>query len=204
MQSLIESPERQRPSSFRLFAAPTAPTRMQQAWQLAFSSGRSLLVARIHISSREGRADSKSYEGIVHRVRNRRNRRLYRIREEVRERKSIRSVTADGGGLASGGCGRKGRRDAVEAQVDPGGEEAVPREEHGGVGAECDAGDCVCEDEDGGEVLDADAKDAAEDGDGVFGDELFEGDEEGGLDGYAAAYGGCAAEVSVLEQNLDM
>lgn len=42
-------------------------------------------------------------------------------------------------------------------------------------------------------MLDAHADEAFGNGDGVFGDELLEGDEEAGLDGDAAGDGGAAA-----------
>lgn len=69
-------------------------------------------------------------------------------------------------------------------------------QEHGGLGANHDAGDGVGEEEDGGEVLDAHANEALCDGDGVFGHELLECDEEAGLDGDAARDCGVAAAVS--------
>jgi len=41
-------------------------------------------------------------------------------------------------------------------------------------------------------VLDAHADHAFEEGDGVFGDELLEGDEEASLDGNTTGYSGCS------------
>ena len=64
----------------------------------------------------------------------------------------------------------------VEAEVCPAGEEAEPGEDGGGVGEEEEAGEGVGSEENGGKVLDPNLDYALKDGDGVFGDELFEGD----------------------------
>lgn len=101
---------------------------------------------------------------------------MQRIWKERDKRKRIARIPLHRGALALDLCS------LVEAQVDPADHEAGEGEPEGGVGAEEGAGEHVGEDEDGGEVLDAHADGAAEEGDGVFGDELFEGHEEGGFD----------------------
>lgn len=99
--------------------------------------------------------------------------------------KCVAGIALDDGSLARVGGGQA-RGDAVESQVYPGGQEAEPRQEKGSVGAEQRAGQGVEQDKQGGEVLDADAKGAFEQGDGMLGDQLLEGDEKGSFEGQGA------------------
>lgn len=105
--------------------------------------------------------------------------------EEVGKGKGIAGIALDDGTFASaGGC--KGRRLAVEAQVYPTRQEARPGKKESRVSAEYGAGKGVEQDKDGREMLDAHTDGTLEDGDGVLGHELFEGDEKGGFEGESA------------------
>lgn len=114
----------------------------------------------------------------------------------------VGSIALDDRAVA-GRCRRQRGADTVEAQVDPGGHEAKVSQEHGGLGAKNDTRDGVGGEEYGREVLDAHTDEAFCDGNGVFRNELLEGDEEAGLDGDAARNGGAAVLDQYNEAQAD-
>lgn len=75
----------------------------------------------------------------------------------------------------------------VEAEMRPAGEEAGDSEKERWDCAEEKGGEEGEKEKESWKVLDADGEETAEDGDGVFGYELFEGDEEGDLQGDSAS-----------------
>jgi hypothetical protein len=77
------------------------------------------------------------------------------IGEEVGECEGFGSVALEGGLLGGGEIGEAG---FVEAEEGPRGEEAVPGEEGGNVGAEDEAGESGGKEEEGREVLFGGAK----------------------------------------------
>ena len=195
MQALIQCLQRQRPPSLGLCASCSASSTpavgVHDGRQTSLGACACLVVSCVNVVGREGCADAERYQDTVDAVCEVANRSLEGLREEMGKGESVRSIALDDRVMA--GCsGGQRWADAVEAQVDPGGHEAKVGQEHGSLGAEDDGGDGVGEQEDGGEVLDTHADETFGDGDGVFGDELLEGDEEAGLDGDAAGDGGAA------------
>ena len=102
----------------------------------------------------------------------------------MREGEGVGRIAFDDGTVARRSRGHGGA-DAVEAQIDPGREEAEPREEHGRLGTKNQTRYSVGEEEDGGEMFHAHANEALCDSDGMLRHELLEGDEKASLDRYA-------------------
>lgn len=135
------------------------------------------------------------HQHVINPIANRGKHDPQRIRKEGNKSKSIARIAPYKRALPSRGRGDLAL--AVEAQVNPAGEEAEQGEEEGGVGAEQGAGEDVGEDEDGRKMLDAHFEGAAEERDGVFGHQLLERDEEGGFEGDEAVDWGGADSISL-------
>ena len=175
LQSLIQRLERQSPPPLRLLSLPAPSTTARgRRTRQPFAPGTGLLVAALDLVFGERGTEFQCYESVEDGVCGRGDGRVDDVRPEVGEGEGFGGVAAEDDG-AGGGRGRgRGAGEVwlglVEAEVGPAGEEAEPREEGGGGGGEKEAGEGVCGEEDGGEVLDADLDEAPEDGDGVLGD----------------------------------
>lgn len=192
LQSLIQRFQGQGTSTFGFLAFAVVGVESARAvavedgGEAGLPSGKHLLVPRGNILLREGGADFERDEDVVDLVGHGGDRRLEDVREETGKGKGFTGITLHAESIG-GGAGEIGLA-FVEAQIGPANEETQPGENGGGFGAQDDATEGIQQEEDGGEVFDAHLHETLEDGDGVFGHELFEGDEEGGLDGDATAY----------------
>lgn len=193
MQPLVQCLQSQGPSALcfgACLACLSASTvGVHDAGQPTFYSCAGLLISRVNVLGGEGSADFQRHQGVVDLIGDGADRSVQGLWEEVGEGKSVGGIAFDDGAVAGGSRGQRGA-DAVEAEVDPSSQEAEPGEEHGGLGAQDKAGQGVCEEENGGEMLDAHADDALCDCNSVLGNELLEGDKEGSLNGNAAGDGG--------------
>lgn len=145
-----------------------------------------------HVRGRKRRAEADGDQDIKDLVGNGRDGRLGRGGEELGKGKRLGGVAAERGGLR----GIEVREDSlVEAQVGPAGEEAKRGLPDGGAGEEGrqaeDGDDARVQDRD---AHDAQRDDAAEEGNGVGGDELAKGHKKGDLHRDRAGNGAETAE----------
>ena len=188
MQSLIQRLERKRPPPLGLGpVVPTATMSTTSKAALPTMGGRRV----VNIRLTERRAHLHRNKNIKHAIRHPRDERPDGPGEELGERKSLAGVAAERGRLVGG---VEVREDGlVEAQVGPARQEAVDGQEEGHGrqhGRHDQQGDEADVEE--RETRDAHREDAPEEGDGVGGHELAEGDEEGDLEGDRAG-DGCEA-----------
>lgn len=186
LQTLIQGLEGQSASSFSFLAFSVirldsaSPVAVEDSGEAGLPSGENLLIPRSNILLRKRRAHFEGHEHIVDLVRDGSNRRLDHVREETGKGKGFTGITLHahsvGGGASEIGLA------FVEAQISPAGEESQPRKNGSRFSAQDDTTQGIQEEEDGGEVLDPHLHQTLEDGDGMFGNELFECDEESCLD----------------------
>lgn len=143
-------------------------------------SGKDLLVPRSDSLLRERGTDPERDEQIVDLIRDRGDGWLDHIGEKTGKGKGFACVTLDAHAIG----GRAGEIGLLleEPEICPAGQETQPGEDCCGFGSQHHAADGVEKQEDGGEMFDAHLHQTLEYSDGVFGNELLEGDKEGGLD----------------------
>lgn len=185
MQFLIQRPERQRPPSLGL--GPRA-ARCRVAVAIRVVPPRVTASCR-NLGLRERRAQAQCHEDVEDLVAQGGHQGLRGRGEELGEGEGLGGITAE----RVGRLGRVeiGEDGLVEAQVGPAREEAEDGEEEGGEGEEGRQAENQDQAEvDEGEAWYAQGEDSPEEGDGVGGDELAEGDEEADLKRDGAGDGG--------------
>lgn len=166
--------------------ASTSASVIQQTGQSRFSPGKNLFISRGDILVRKRRAHLQRYQKSVDLIRDECDGRLDDVREETSECECLAGIALD----AESGSRSTGqvRLALEEPKIRPTGHETQPRENGGGVRPKKHTADRVEEQEEGREMLDAHFDQALEEGNGMFGDKLFEGNQEGGLDGDPTTY----------------
>ena len=183
LKTLVQSPESQGSSPFCLLAltrASTGAMAAEERRETGLPSGKDLLVPRSDSLLRERGTDPERDEQIVDLIRDRGDGWLDHIGEKTGKGKGFACVTLDA--HAIGGRAGEIGLPLEEPEICPAGQETQPGEDCCGFGSQHHAADGVEKQEDGGEMFDAHLHQTLEYSDGVFGNELLEGDKEGSLD----------------------
>ena len=123
-----------------------------------------------------------------------RDRWLHDVRKECRKRKGLACVTLQALTICT--CAKQIRLTLEEAEVSPCRDQPVPGEDECCVGSEEQAGEGVHCEKDGWEMLDSHFDHSLVYADGMFGHQLFQGDEECRLQG-DASIDGCGSSCRI-------